>query len=55
MTLSQGFCQKNNNAKPIVNQYDYINMNVIKITMVIILNYRYGINITEQCKIVKLS
>ena len=55
MTPSQGFCWKNSNAKPIINQYDYINMNAIKITMVIILNYRYGINITEQGKIVKLS
>ena len=25
--------------------HDYLNMNVIKLTMVIILNYRYGINI----------
>ena len=28
-------------------------MNVIKIAMVVILNYGYGINITEQGKIVK--
>ena len=47
MTPSQEFYQKNNNAKLKINQCDYINMNVIRITMVIILNYGYGINSIE--------
>ena len=46
---SQRFWHKSDNAKPIFNKPDYINMNVITVTKVIILNYRYSINIIEQC------
>ena len=45
MTPSQEFFfRKNNDVKPIIKQYDYININVIKLTTVIVLHYRYGIN-----------
>ena len=40
---------KNFVTKSLVNKYHYINMNVIKVKMVIILNYGYGINSIEQC------
>ena len=40
---------QSDDAKSIVNKYDCINMNVIKVTTVIILNYGYGINNIEQC------
>ena len=39
MTPSQELFQENNNVKPIIKQYDHININVIKLTMVIILNH----------------
>ena len=44
MALNVEFCHKSDCANSIVNKYDYINMNVITVTMVIILNYGYGIN-----------
>ena len=44
MALNVEFCHKSDDANSIVNKYDYINLNVIMVTMVIILNYRYGIN-----------
>ena len=49
MTPSQELFQENNNEKNIKTQlHDYLNMNVIKLSKVIILNYRYGINIIWQ-------
>ena len=44
MTSSQEFFLENNNVKPKIKQHDYLNINVVKLTMVIILDYRYGID-----------
>ena len=49
MALNVEFCHKSDNANSIVNKYDYINLNAIMVTTVIILNYRYGINSIKQC------
>ena len=49
MALNVEFCHKSGHAHSIVNKYDYINLNVITVTMAIILNYGYGINSIKQC------
>ena len=49
MALGKEFCHKSDCANSIVNKYDCINLNVTAVTMVIILNYGYGINSTKQC------
>ena len=49
MALNVEFCHKSDHANSIVNKYDYINLNVMTVTMVKILNYGYGINSIEQC------
>ena len=46
---NQRFCHKSDDAKSIVNEYDCMDMNVIKVITVIILAYKYGINNIEQC------
>ena len=53
MALNVEFCHKSDHANSIVNKYDYINLNVITVTMVIILNYGCGINrIKTMCILV---
>ena len=49
MAFNVEFCHKSDHANFIVNKYDYINLNVITVTMDIILNYGYGINSIEHC------
>ena len=49
MALSKEFCYKSDYAKTKITKYDYINLNVIKVIMVMVLNYGYGINGIEQC------
>ena len=49
MTLSKYFCYKGDYAKTIITKYDCINLNVIKVIMVIISNYGYSINSIKQC------
>ena len=49
MALNVEFFHKSDHANSIVNKYDCINLNVMKVTTVIILNYGYGINGIEQC------
>ena len=45
---------QNDHAKSIVNKHDYVNINVIMVTWVIILNYRYGINSSKtMCTLVE--
>ena len=44
MTPSQDLFSENNNEKPKTKLHDYLNMNVIKFTTVIILDYGYGKN-----------
>ena len=45
MTPSQELFQENNNEKHKIKLHDYLNINVIKFTTVLILDYGYGINI----------
>ena len=49
MALKVEFCHQSDHANSIANKHDYINLNVIMVTTVIILNYEYGINSIEQC------
>ena len=42
MNLSQELFSENNTEKPKIKLHDYLNINVIKHTMVIILDYGYG-------------
>ena len=54
IALNQEFYHKSHHAKSIVNKHDYVNMNIIMITQVIILNYRYDINSIETtCTLVE--
>ena len=49
MAATAYFCHKSDHANSIVNKYDYINLDAVTVTMVIILNYGYSINNFEQC------
>ena len=44
MTPSQELFSENNNEKPKIKLHDYLNINVIKLTPVLILDYGYGKN-----------
>ena len=48
MKLSHELFPENNNEKDKTQLNDYLNMNVIELSKVIILNYGYGINIIWQ-------
>ena len=53
MIPSHELFQENNNEKYKTKLHDYLNINVIKLSTVIMLNYRYGINIICQIAISK--
>ena len=44
MNPSQELFSENNYENPKIKQHNYLNINVIKLTMVIILDYGYGKN-----------
>ena len=55
MTPSQELFSENNNEKPKIKLHDYLNINVIKLTTVIILDYRYGKNSSTCEQYLKVS